>query len=115
MEVQREKARGAREVTNYMGADVTVYESIDPAVTSEFTGYDHVSFESEITVLTTESELVDALSDGEVGTVFVDQTPFYATSGGQEADTGIIETADGKFQVEDTIKLLGGKIGHVGL
>ncbi|MCI8291995.1 MAG: alanine--tRNA ligase [Hespellia sp.] len=114
MEVQREKARGAREVTNYMGADVTVYESIDPAVTSEFTGYDHVSFESEITVLTTESELVDALSDGEVGTVFVDQTPFYATSGGQEADTGIIETADGKFQVEDTIKLLGGKIGHVG-
>ena len=49
------------------------------------------------------------------GTVFVEETPFYATSGGQEADTGVIRTADGEFKVEDTIKLLGGKIGHVGI
>ncbi len=114
MEVQRKTAREAREVTNYMGADVTVYESIDPSVTSTFVGYDHLSYESEITVLTSETELVDALSDGQTGTVFVKETPFYATSGGQEADTGIIRTAEGEFQVEDTIKLLGGKIGHVG-
>ena len=59
--------------------------------------------------------MVDALSDGERGTVFVEETPFYATSGGQEADTGVIRTADGEFKVEDTIKLLGGKIGHVGI
>ena len=57
---------------------------------------------------------MDALSDGEKGTVFVKETPFYATSGGQEADNGYIRTADGVFRVEDTIKLLGGKIGHVG-
>lgn len=114
MEVQRKTARQAREVTNYMGADVTVYESIDPGVTSKFVGYEHLEHESEITVLTTEKEVVDALSDGEQGTVFVNETPFYATSGGQEADTGIIRTAEGEFQVEDTIKLLGGKIGHVG-
>ena len=114
MEVQRKTARDAREVTNYMGADVTVYESIDPSVTSRFVGYDNLSYESEITVLTTDKEVVDALSDGEKGTVFVQETPFYATSGGQEADTGIIRTAEGEFQVEDTVKLLGGKIGHIG-
>ena len=115
MEVQRKKARDAREVTNYMGADVTVYESIDPNVTSTFVGYDRLSHKSEVTVLTTETEIVDALSDGEKGTIFVQETPFYATSGGQEADTGYIRTAEGEFRVEDTVKLLGGKIGHVGV
>ncbi len=115
MEVQRTTARNAREVTNYMGADVTVYESIDPSVTSTFVGYGNLSWESDVTVLTTETELADALSEGEKGTVFVNETPFYATSGGQEADTGYIRTAEGEFKVEDTVKLLGGKIGHVGV
>ena len=115
MEVQRTTARNAREVTNYMGADVTVYESIDPSVTSTFVGYDNLSWESDVTVLTTENELADALSEGERGTVFVSETPFYATSGGQEADTGYIRTEEGEFKVEDTIKLLGGKIGQVGV
>ena len=115
MEVQRKKAREAREVTNYMGADVTVYESIDPGVTSTFVGYENLTYESGVTVLTTEDEIVDALSEGQKGTVFVDETPFYATSGGQEADTGYIRTAEGEFKVEDTVKLLGGKIGHIGV
>lgn len=115
MEVQRTTARNAREVTNYMGADVTVYESIDPSVTSTFVGYENLAWESDVTVLTTETELADALSEGQRGTIFVGETPFYATSGGQEADTGYIRTAEGEFKVEDTIKLLGGKIGHVGV
>ena len=115
MEVQRTTARNAREVTNYMGADVTVYESIDPSVTSTFVGYDNLTWESDVTVLTTEDELTDALSEGQKGTVFVNETPFYATSGGQEADTGYIRTAEGEFKVEDTVKLLGGKIGHIGV
>lgn len=115
MKVQRETARAAREVTNYMGADVTVYESIDPSVTSTFVGYDHLSWKSPVTVLTTETELVEALSEGQKGTIFVEETPFYATSGGQEADRGVIRTAEGEFQVEDVVKLLGGKIGHVGI
>ena len=115
MEVQRKKAREAREVTNYMGADVTVYESIDPGVTSTFVGYENLTYESGVTVLTTEDEIVDALSEGQKGTVFVDETPFYATSGGQEADTGYIRTDEGEFKVEDTVKLLGGKIGHIGV
>ena len=71
-------------------------------------------YESPVTVLTTEDEIVDALSDGDRGTIFVEKTPFYATSGGQQADTGVIRTADFEFQVEDVKKLLGGKIAHVG-
>ena len=114
MQEQKDKARKARKVTNYMGADVTVYESIDPAVTTEFVGYDNLTFDSKVTVLTTETELVEALTDGEIGTVIVEQTPFYATMGGQEGDVGVITTEDGEFKVENTIKLLGGKVGHIG-
>ncbi|MDD6742912.1 MAG: alanine--tRNA ligase [Roseburia porci] len=114
MDEQREKARKARKTTNYMGADVTVYESIDPSITTEFVGYDKLTAKSEITVLTTESEIVEALSDGEIGTVIVKETPFYATMGGQQGDKGIIKTASGEFKVEDTVKLLGGKVGHIG-
>lgn len=114
MQEQKDKARKARKVTNYMGADVTVYESIDPSITTEFVGYDKLTCDSKVTVLTTETELVDALTDGEIGTVIVEQTPFYATMGGQEGDIGVITTADGEFQVENTIKLLGGKVGHIG-
>jgi alanyl-tRNA synthetase len=114
MEVQRTTARKARKVTNYMGADVTVYESVDPSITTEFVGYDNLTYKSEITVMTTETEIVEALSDGEIGTIIVKETPFYATMGGQQGDKGIIRTADGEFQVEDTVKLLGGKVGHIG-
>ncbi len=114
MEQQKEKARKARKVTNYMGADVTVYESIDPAITTEFVGYDRLQHNSKVTVLTTDTELVEALTDGQVGTIIVEETPFYATMGGQNADTGVITTEDGSFEVKDTIKLLGGKVGHIG-
>ena len=114
MEKQRETARAARKVTNYMGADATVYDEIDPAITSEFDGYDKLSLSSAVSVLTTSSEVTEALTDGEFGTIIVDVTPFYATSGGQHADTGVISWDNGEFEVEDVIKLKGGKIGHVG-
>ncbi|MFA9465775.1 MAG: alanine--tRNA ligase [Velocimicrobium sp.] len=114
MEEQRNKARDARKTTNYMGADVTVYQSIDPSITSAFVGYDRLVHQSIVTVLTTEDELVQALTDGQIGTVIVEETPFYATMGGQQADIGMIEIGDSKFKVEDTIKLQGGKVGHVG-
>ena len=114
MQEQREKARDARKTTNYMGADATVYDDIDVSITSKFDGYDKTELQSEITVLTTETEVVEALSDGEKGTVIVNVTPFYATMGGQVGDKGIITIGDSKFVVEDTIKLKGGRIGHVG-
>ena len=114
MKEQKEKARKARKVTNYMGADVTVYESIDPAITSEFVGYDKLTWESGVTAMTTEEAVVDALTDGESGTIIVAQTPFYGTMGGQCGDTGVIRCGDGEFVVQDTIHLAGGKIGHIG-
>ena len=114
MEVQRTTARKARKVTNYMGADATVYDEIDPAITSEFDGYDKLELVSKVSVLTTDSEIVEAISDGEIGTIIVDKTPFYATMGGQQCDKGVIKTASGEFKVEDTIKLKGGKVGHIG-
>ena len=115
MDVQREKARKAREVTNYMGADATVYDEIDPSITTEFVGYDHLVWDSKVTVLTTQEEVTDALTEDQRGTVFVEETPFYATMGGQEGDKGIITIGDAEFQVEDTIHLRGGKVGHVGI
>jgi len=114
MEEQRVKARIARKVTNYMGADATVYDEIDASVTTEFVGYDKLVHDSKISVLTTETELVEAVTEGENATIFVDETPFYATMGGQEGDKGVIYTEDAEFKVTDTIKLLGGKVGHVG-
>ncbi|MBR3769096.1 MAG: alanine--tRNA ligase [Lachnospiraceae bacterium] len=114
MNEQKEKARKARKVTNYMGADVTVYESIDPSITSVFVGYDNLTCDSKITVMTTETEIVEALTDGQNGTIFVEETPFYATMGGQVGDTGIIKLGDSEFEVAETVKMLGGKVGHIG-
>ena len=115
MKEQKDKARKARKTTNYMGADVTVYQSIDPAITTEFVGYNNLTAESKITVLTTEDEIVEALTDGQRGTVITEQTPFYGTMGGQQGDVGVITGQNGEFKVEDTIHLQGGKVGHVGV
>lgn len=114
MEKQRKQAKESRKETNYMGTDASVYEEIDPAVTSEFTGYDRISDEGRVLVLTTETEIADDLSEGDAGTVICDRTPFYGTMGGQVGDTGRLETDNGTFAVEDTIHLLGGKIAHIG-
>ena len=115
MEEQRTRARSSRETTNYMGADATVYDQIDPAVTTEFDGYDKLTLESEISVLTTEEELTDSLMEGQSGTIITKVTPFYGTMGGQQGDVGVISSDQGSFQVEDTIHLRGGKVGHVGI
>ncbi|MCR4923990.1 MAG: alanine--tRNA ligase [Lachnospiraceae bacterium] len=114
MQEQKEAARKARKVTNYMGADATVYEEIDTSLTTEFIGYDRLKADSVITALTTEKELTDALADGDQGTIVVSQTPFYATMGGQTADIGYISSENGEFEVTDTIKLPGNKVGHIG-
>jgi alanyl-tRNA synthetase len=114
MQEQKEKARKARKHSNYMGADATVYDEIDPHITSEFTGYDKLKDNSSITVLTTEDELSEALTDGQRGTIIVDKTPFYGTMGGQFGDGGVIRNDSGEFEVEETIHLKGGRIGHVG-
>lgn len=114
VEEQKAKAKGTFGEHSYSGREASVYDAIDASVTSTFVGYDRTSCTSKVTVLTTNTEVVEALSDGEEGTVFVEETPFYATSGGQEADTGVIRAGDFAFAVTDTLKLPGGKIGHKG-
>ena len=115
MEEQRKKAREARAVSNYMGADATVYDQLPAELTTEFTGYDGLECQGTVTAITTESEVTEALTEGVKGTVVTDKTPFYGTMGGQNGDKGEICLADGgRFVVEDTIHLRGGKVGHVG-
>lgn len=114
MQEQKEKARKARKTTNYMGAEETVYQQLDPALTTEFDGYDKLEADGKIIALTTENEVVAALTDGQTGTIIVDKTPFYATMGGQQADIGTIVCGDSEFKVKDTVKLLGGKVAHIG-
>jgi len=114
MQVQKDTARNARATTNYMGADATVYDEIDAAITTEFVGYTNNTYTSEITVLTTETEIVKDITEGQNATIIVNQTPFYATMGGQQADKGVITKDESVFVVTDTIKLKGGKVGHVG-
>lgn len=112
---QKETARNARSVSNYMGADATVYDEIDVNITSEFVGYDRKEHTSKITVLTTDSKIVNEIMPEQTATIILDETPFYATMGGQAGDTGFIRKNGAEFQVEDTIKLKGGRIGHVGV
>jgi alanyl-tRNA synthetase len=122
MKVQRETARKARKVSNYMGADATVYEEIDTAVTSSF-NREVLSLDTPVLVLTQDitdengssAAIVDVLEEGMTGSVIADETPFYATMGGQIGDTGEIKTAGGVFEVKDTIKVAGNKIAHIGV
>ncbi len=123
MEAQKTLARNSRKKTNYMGADASVYDEIDPSVTSEFIGYDRESCEGTVLVMTKEEDgngsIVNTLSEGESGAVILDKTVCYATMGGQQGDCGrIVLTEEGEttaeFDVVDTIKLKGGKIAHIG-
>ena len=109
MQVQRETARSARKTTNYMGRD-DIYQKLDASLTSAFTGYDKLEDESKVTALVRlaadeegEDEIADAVTDGEKACVITSETPFYGTMGGQVGDRGVIESANGKFEVEDTI------------
>ena len=115
MNVQKQMAKAARKQTNYMGADATVYETLPVQMSTEFVGYTQMEAEGQILALTSESSIVELLNEGESGTVITDITPFYATSGGQASDIGSITTQSGEFEVHDTVKLPGNKIGHIGV
>ena len=122
MKVQKDTARNARKTTSYMGADATVYEQIDPAINSEFIGYDKTEAEGRIIALVSvsseedgeESAVSEALTDGMSGAVITDVTPFYATKGGQVGDIGVITLGDSVFEVKETIPVAGSKIAHIG-
>jgi alanyl-tRNA synthetase len=108
MEAQRERARAA----SRFGVDLRAGAQIDAH--TEFTGYDSTAGTGHVAALLRAGEIVDALAAGEEGEVVLDRTPFYAESGGQIGDTGVLETATGvRFRVTDTQKR-GRAIVHIG-
>ena len=115
MEEQKQKARENQNFEAKLSVgDAALYESLDASVVSEFVGYDSLTAQSTIAAIGSGTEWKDVLREGEEGTVITAKTPFYATMGGQCGDTGIITCGDSEFAVEDTVKLPGDRIGHVG-
>ena len=105
-----EQRRRAREASGF-GADYNAMIRVDSA--SEFKGYDHLELNGKGTALVVDGKAVDAINAGQEAVVVLDQTPFYAESGGQVGDKGELKGANFSFAVEDTQKY-GQAIGHIG-
>ncbi|HDS8338720.1 TPA: alanine--tRNA ligase [Escherichia coli] len=105
-----EQRRRAREASGF-GADYNAMIRVDSA--SEFKGYDHLELNGKVTALFVDGKSVDAINAGQEAVVVLDQTPFYAESGGQVGDKGELKGANFSFAVEDTQKY-GQAIGHIG-
>ncbi|MEE1489410.1 MAG: alanine--tRNA ligase, partial [Shigella flexneri] len=105
-----EQRRRAREASGF-GADYNAMIRVDSA--SEFKGYDHLELNGKVTALFVDGKAVDAINAGQEAVVVLDQTPFYAESGGQVGDKGELKGANFSFAVEDTQKY-GQAIGHIG-
>lgn len=114
MEEQKQKARNNQNFSTRLSADNGLYEKLDAGIVSEFIGYDTLKAEETIAAVNNGSEWKDSLKEGEEGTVITAKTPFYATMGGQKGDFGVIVTKNGTFDVQETVKLPGGRIGHIG-
>ncbi|OZG72899.1 alanine--tRNA ligase [Hahella sp. CCB-MM4] len=107
MEAQRNRARAASK----FGVDYNA--GLDLGVTTEFTGYSHLTGAHKVVALVVDGQTVEKLESGQHGVVVLDRTPFYAESGGQVGDTGLIQVGDSEFVVEDTQKEEGA-ILHIG-
>ncbi|EKF0447347.1 alanine--tRNA ligase [Escherichia coli] len=105
-----EQRRRAREASGF-GADYNAMIRVDSA--SEFKGYDHLELNGKVTALFVDGKAVDAINAGQEAVVVLDQTPYYAESGGQVGDKGELKGANFSFVVEDTQKY-GQAIGHIG-
>jgi alanyl-tRNA synthetase len=108
MEQQRSRARAA----SHFEADYSAGLQVEGSTT--FTGYDHLEGESRITALFHEGQPVERLDSGQSGIVVLDQTPFYAESGGQVGDRGRLESNSARFEVRDTRKQGGDVFAHIG-
>ena len=113
MEEQKQKARDNSAFAQKNTS--SVFDNLNASIVSEFVGYDCLNNEQEILALAGENELKNSLSAGERGTVIVAKTPFYATMGGQKGDCGTITVNSAVFKVEETVKIAGGRIGHIGV
>ena len=114
MEEQKQKARDNQSFSARLSTDTALYDELEESLVSEFVGYDTLQAESSIAAIASDGKWQDVLSEGQEGTIITVKTPFYATMGGQKGDFGVIKTADGTFEVTDTVKVPGGRIGHIG-
>ncbi|ECZ3012418.1 alanine--tRNA ligase [Salmonella enterica] len=105
-----EQRRRAREASGF-GADYNAMIRVDSA--SEFKGYDHLELNGKVTALFVDGKAVEVINAGQEAVVVLDQTPFYAESGGQVGDKGELKGAGFTFAVDDTQKY-GQAIGHLG-
>ena len=114
MEEQKQKAReNANFSLTSSAGDNSVFDGLDASVVSRFTGYETISGKGKVVAIGTD-KLEDCVSEGCDCTIVTDITPFYATMGGQKGDIGFIRRDDGEFEVKDTVKLPGNRVGHVG-
>ena len=114
MEEQKQKARDNQSFSARLSTDTALYDELEESLVSEFVGYDTLQAESSVAAIASDGKWQDVLSEGQEGTIITAKTPFYATMGGQKGDFGVIKTADGTFEVIDTVKVPGGRIGHIG-
>ncbi|CDC26607.1 alanine--tRNA ligase [Firmicutes bacterium CAG:466] len=115
MKAQKERARSARAKSNYMGAAETVYNELPVGLETAFAGYDVYDVaNAKIVALVTNEAVAETAQAGDTVTVFLDRTPFYAESGGQVGDQGVIKTETGVVKVTNCVKVVGGKIAHMG-
>lgn len=115
MDIQREKARSSREETNYMGTDDNLINLIDTHIKTDFVGYDTLETSSNILAIIRDNNLVESVGEGDEVLIILNKTPFYAESGGQVGDIGIIKDAKGsEIHISDTQKVFDSKIIHVG-
>lgn len=115
MKAQKERARSARAKSNYMGAAETVYNELPVELETAFAGYDVYDVaNAKIVALVANEAVAETAQAGDTVAVFLDRTPFYAESGGQVGDQGIIKTETGVVKVSNCVKVVGGKIAHMG-
>lgn len=116
MENQKNKARSAREEDTYMGAEETIFHKLDPAMKSEFLGYENSCLEdSKVLAIVCEDSIVDVANEGDKVAIVVDKTPFYAEMGGQVGDKGTIENNNVLIEINDCTNFGGNKIIHHGV
>ncbi|MFT3951154.1 MAG: alanine--tRNA ligase [Oscillospiraceae bacterium] len=109
MDEQREKARAARGGSKYMGADETVFHRIPKEFETAFVGYQPLEAEAALAFIAKDDELAENAGAGDEVYLIFPVTPFYAESGGQAGDTGLISTVSGTCEILDTVKVIGGK------
>ncbi len=116
MKQQKQRARAARSESTFMGADENVYNQLDVNMETTFAGYNIKEVaDANIIALVTNDEVAQNACAGDDVSVFLDKTPFYAESGGQVGDHGSIQTQSGIVEITDCIKVVGGKIAHIGV